>query len=149
MRNMGVEMVVMPSMKQIGFISKIADLTAPCIWINNFGRKTTSLIKNLRFSNDLKALFMCTDDELNSASLPQKYLNIEDLMQVAKGLKALPDSTAFLRTVYSFGDGRLSPALMVAELEKNPTWLPVYRLLPKDPHARHNVLSLAAGINKE
>lgn len=148
MKEMGVVLEVIPSVKQVEFIAKLQELEAPCLWVNNFGRKTASLIKNLRISTAMEALFMCTDDELNSASAAQQYLDVKNLMAIIGTLKVMTDRNAFLRTVYGFDDGAVSPVGMVNALNQNPEWLTIYRLLPKDPHTRHNVLSLASRISK-
>jgi hypothetical protein len=142
---MGVELVRITQFEQLTFLSK-QDLKYPAVWINNFGRKTDSLIANIKSSNSPESLHMVLDDEVNSSTEVLLKINLPNLIGFAKKYSELKSKAKFKQAVFELSSGRLPPKGMVAFLEQHEDGKPLMPLLPRDPHLRVEFIRLAEKV---
>ncbi len=134
------------STKQILWIvDNIDSLTFPLLWINDFGRKTHSLIANLRYSTP-NEMHPCTDDEHNSTTLPLRVIDIERIQKIVTMLTEHAQSKGFITTITRLAQGSITPVGGAQFFQKFPELKPALELLPVDPHQRLKLLSAVSKL---
>lgn len=118
-------------------------LNYPAIYIKNFGRKTSELIRSLRFSFDENGIYACTDDLMTPQNEVSSIININKAKEMYGLLQdySKKDVDKFISIVSSLAYARISPENASDEFRKN-NMLPLLRALPADPHRRLSLLSL-------
>lgn len=112
----------------------------PFLYISDFGRKTDTLIKNLKITVGLDAVFACNDT--NVTEIPYAAAKA-----VHAGLKTVdnPDFALFVQTVSRLAKGEITPIDAYRAIE-NDDLLSAFRLLPADPHLRLTLLSVLKSL---
>lgn len=141
----GIELVKITQFNQLTYLSDL-ELNFPALWVNNLGKKTTSLVSNLKMSNSDSALWMITDDEVNSSSEMMYKIDLTKLVQFAKNLKACKGKAKFKKAIIDLCNGRVTPAQVGELVQKEPEFLPLIQALPKDPHLRIEFFRLAEKV---
>ncbi|MFV7772420.1 hypothetical protein [Shewanella marisflavi] len=142
----GANVIETTSTKQITWIvNNIESLAFPLLWVNDFGRKTHSLIANLRYSTP-NEMHPCSDDEHNSTTLPLRIIDIERIQKIVTMLAEHAQSKGFITTVTRLAQGVITPLDGAKFFKKYPELKPVLDLLPVDPHQRQKLLSVASKL---
>lgn len=141
----GVELVKITQFNQLTYLSNL-ELNFPALWVNNLGKKTNSLVSNLKMSNSDSALWMITDDEVNSSSEMMYKINLAKLIHFAKALKDCKGKAKFKKAITDLCNGRIKPAQVAELLQEEPEFVPLIQSLPKDPHLRIEYFRLAEKV---
>lgn len=147
MSELGIEVVKITQFNQLSFLSG-TDLNFPALWINNFGKKTTNLVSNLKLSTSGSALQMVTDDELNSSTEAMYKIDLPLLMRFSEKYMADKAKAKFKKALTDLSNGSISPKKMAELLEQHPSLKELLVLLPKDPHQRIELIRLAEKVSK-
>ena len=143
-----VDVLEIVATKQIEWIfENKEELSFPLLWVNDFGRKTDHLIKNLQFSTSPSRLIACTDAELNSTNKSNRIIDLTAAAKLHEKLTGLTTKVKnlFIMTVNGLASGRFTPANAGQIFKDNPVFKELITLLPTDPHLRKKILPL---INK-
>ena len=115
----------------------------PFLYISDFGRKTDSLVSNLKITTRHESVYACSDNgitelNLSSASKMDKVLSSVDEKQFSM----------FITTVSKLARGQLSPVDTGKQLGDSPSLLEAFMMMPVDPHLRLNLMSLLRHMRK-
>lgn len=137
--------------QQITHINKM-DLIFPVIYIQDFGKKTKSLIRGLRYSSSRSQIVVCTDEGNSSTNEAQNTFNLDALVEIATIRNSLKNTlwAEFRKQVYSLCFGSQTPLDFTAYMQKqnHDGLLAIYRLLPIDPHQRMAWLRLVDKVSE-
>ncbi|HDZ8013018.1 TPA: hypothetical protein RUS85_003650 [Citrobacter amalonaticus] len=124
-----------------------ADLQYPFIYIQEFGRKTSELIRSLRVSYSGDAIYACRDTLMNRTNEAIFRMNLNQAKVLYEQMNNTDknQNSAFIRTTELLAYGRISPANASEEFIKNNV-THLVRLLPADPHQRLALLHLVKKV---
>lgn len=129
---------------QLEYLNKTS-LDYPLVYIQNFGRKTYSLIQGLRWSLSRKALVVCTDDGNDSTQEAVNTIDLDKLIEINEIRQVLPKKiwTDFKTAMQRLSRGDDTPEVFTEKFKKlnSDELLKIYRLLPLDPHQRLAIIS--------
>lgn len=119
--------------------------TFPLLYIESFGRKTAALMRGLTISLSPQALYCCSDAGMDSVTRVECTVDLDAAMQLSEGLNKLTSSerNAFNKLVVGLSNGRISPKQASELISKKPSFGPLFRTLPADPHQRLKLINIA------
>jgi hypothetical protein len=121
----------------IGYISK-ADFDFPLVYISNFGKKTGNLIQGLRWSYSTNAIVSCSDEGNDSMTEELNTFCAESLLKLKAAKLKLKKAEweNFKKQIRRLCTGYCTPVQFSEYLRGTEQFIPLYRLLPVDPHKR-------------
>lgn len=125
------------------------DLSYPIIYIQDFGKKTKSLITGLRYSSSKNHIVICTDDGNTSFNQEHNTVDLSNILKLVSEVSGLKRSAwkEFRRQISLLSYGGSSPEDFTKYMSKQePQVLTIYRLLPIDPHQRISMLRLVESM---
>lgn len=140
-----LEKVTVVEMTVAGHLPWIAkNATFPLLYIESFGRKTAALIRGLTVSLSSHALYCCSDDGMDSVTRVTSTVDLDTALRLAQQLAELESSerNQFKKLVRDLSNGRITPEEATSVIKNNPSFPPLFRLLPADPHQRIKLISL-------
>jgi hypothetical protein len=142
-----ISVVKIVSTKQVMWlIENKENLSFPLLWVNDFGRKTDSLIANLALSNSINSVIACTDEILNSTTSLKREIDLSNLQVIADLLSGHKKKAAFLTTVRGLASGGVAPSEAGEFFKQFPELKLALSKMPIDPHARLQMLSIISKI---
>lgn len=117
----------------------------PLLYIESFGRKTAALMRGLTISLSPQALYCCSDAGMDSVTRVECTVNLDAAMRLSGGLNTLTsqERNAFNKLVVGLSNGRITPQQASEQISKKPSFGPIFRTLPADPHQRLKLINIA------
>ena len=142
---LGIEVVQITQSEQLKWLRQ-QELSFPCLYVCNFGRKTQFLIRNLELSLSKDNFIMCSDDELNSSNYNDRIVDLEKMNQIIDVFNTMSSKKVkeYLLICGDYFTGKISPknleqymeSLYLSDKNSGEKLIEVLStLLPKDPHA--------------
>ncbi len=137
-----VEVVTATSGQHLQYLFE-NDIAFPAIYIQNFGRKTSELIRSLRVSHSEDVIYACADDLMTPQNAVSFVIDLKKARDLHEKLQAYDKKKTdiFFRTVTLLAYSSTTPDKAFEEFKKHDL-LPLVRALPADPHQRLNLVRL-------
>lgn len=137
-----VEVVTATSGEHLQYLFN-TKINYPAIYIQDFGRKTSELIRSLRASYSDSAIYACRDELMTAQNSVSFVVDINKAKLLSEQMATYgkKEVDIFIRTVSLLAYARISPEKASEEFKKHGL-VPLLRALPADPHQRLTLLRL-------
>ena len=146
---LGIEVVEISKFKQATWLVE-QHLNYPCLWINDFGKKTKNLIENLEYSYSEDFMIPCTDDELNLSNKHHRAIDLKSIINITNYLKDIKKKASnYIKFARSYFNGAVSPEVLHEEIKSDHCFKSFFDSLNNDPHIALKQLSLLVELLKK